>query len=154
MNTNRARAHVPQALVAVGHNSNNEKHTEVHESTPNFLDIEILYFVNRASAEKEQLTLYNLRKLLRDNFHQWRSFGTLHPHLQSLERDGLIRGRVLPSEKSQGLAPKRTYKITALGKRTFSEELGSAHKIDTAMWKTQRNGTKKSEKLKSKSELR
>jgi PadR family transcriptional regulator, regulatory protein PadR len=94
---------------------------EEEKITKSFLDLEVLYLLRQ-----EPKTLYSIQKALQQVFGTRRSFGTIYPHLERLEEEGLIEGRTL---KSSTFLPKRIYRLTGSGRSTLNREIGYLSKM-------------------------
>jgi DNA-binding PadR family transcriptional regulator len=92
-------------------------------------DVEVLYFLNSGPRSG-----YELRKLLLRAFGINMSYGTLYPHLHSLEESGLISGMWSKSgEVGSPLPRKRTYALTQQGWISLKMSIGALWKIATTM---------------------
>lgn len=98
-----------QDLIAV---AKLEERNETWSSNPisrQLVDIEILYLLKSGS-----MSGYELRKRLQRSFSINVSYGTLYPHLSSLEKSRLIEGAWHQKESSSTLK-KKVYSLTPSG---------------------------------------
>ena len=103
-----------------------------HGSEPSSLvkqlvDIEILYLLTFSPKSG-----YELRKQLLNWFKINVSYGTLYPHLHSLERTGFISGKWHQKFDSAPLR-KRIYSLTQAGREVLRGSIESLTKISLAM---------------------
>lgn len=91
------------------------------------VDLEILYLLNFAPKSG-----YQLKKNLFSSFHLNLSYGTLYPHLHSLDKAELICGTwKYPNENAP--LKKRMYSLTQKGAAKLSRSIGSLSKIALTM---------------------
>jgi DNA-binding PadR family transcriptional regulator len=91
------------------------------------VDIEILYLLTFSPKSG-----YELRKQLQNWFKINVSYGTLYPHLHSLEKTGFITGKWQQKFESAPLK-KRTYSLTQSGKDVLRGSIESLTKISLTM---------------------
>ncbi len=91
------------------------------------VDVEILYLLTFSPKSG-----YELRKQLQNCFKINVSYGTLYPHLHSLEKMGFITGKWQQKFESAPLK-KRTYTLTQSGKEVLRESVESLTKITLTM---------------------
>lgn len=91
------------------------------------VDIEILYLLNFGAKSG-----YQLKKNLFASFHLNLSYGTLYPHLHSLDEAGLISGTwKFPNEEAP--LKKRLYSLTPKGTLKLSNSISALSKISLTM---------------------
>ena len=91
------------------------------------LDIEILYLLNFGPKSG-----YELDKDLASYFNLKLSYGTLYPHLHSLEKSHLVKGDW--ETETQGAAlRKRNYSLTPSGRKTLQRNVEKLSKISLEM---------------------
>jgi DNA-binding PadR family transcriptional regulator len=91
------------------------------------VDIEILYLLTFSPKSG-----YELKKQLQNWFKINVSYGTLYPHLHSLESTGFITGKWQQKFESAPLK-KRTYSLTLAGKEVLRGSIESLTKITLTM---------------------
>jgi DNA-binding PadR family transcriptional regulator len=91
------------------------------------VDIEILYLLTFSPKSG-----YELRKKLLSWFKISISYGTLYPHLHSLERSGLILG-TWQQKFDEAPLKKRMYSLTPIGQRILRSNIESLSKISLTM---------------------
>ncbi len=91
------------------------------------LDLEILYLLTFGAKSG-----YELKKNLLSSFSLNLSYGTLYPHLHSLEKDELIHGNWEFQEDNAPLK-KRVYTLTTTGSEKLARSMGSLSKIALTM---------------------
>jgi DNA-binding PadR family transcriptional regulator len=91
------------------------------------VDIEILYLLTFSPKSG-----YELKKQLQNWFKINVSYGTLYPHLHSLESTGFIAGKWQQKFESAPLK-KRTYSLTEAGKEVLRGSIESLTKITLTM---------------------
>src|SRR5579875_3137783 len=100
---------------------------ESRNITRQLVDLEILYLLNFGSKSG-----YELRKYLRSSFHLNVSYGTLYPHLHSLEKRELISGNWQSQDQNAPLK-KRMYSLTPKGMEKLKLSIGNLSKIALTM---------------------
>ncbi len=91
------------------------------------VDIEILYLLTFSPKSG-----YKLRKKLLSWFKISISYGTLYPHLHSLEKSGLILG-AWQQKFDEAPLKKRMYSMTPLGQKILRNNVENLSKIATTM---------------------
>jgi DNA-binding PadR family transcriptional regulator len=91
------------------------------------LDLEILFLLS-----PEPKSGYQLKKHLLNSFHINISYGTLYPHLHSLEKAKLIYG-IWNSQDANEPLKKKTYSLTTLGAEKLRAGVQSLGKIALSM---------------------
>lgn len=91
------------------------------------LDLEILYLLNFGAKSG-----YELKKNLLKSFNLNLSYGTLYPHLHSLEKAQVIHGNWEFQEDNAPLK-KRVYSLTTSGSEKLARSIGSLSKIALSM---------------------
>jgi DNA-binding PadR family transcriptional regulator len=91
------------------------------------VDVEILYLLNFGPKSG-----YQLKKNLSSLFHLNLSYGTLYPHLHSLDKAQLISGTWKYQSESAPLR-KRMYTLTQKGLTKLSKSIGSLARIALTM---------------------
>jgi DNA-binding PadR family transcriptional regulator len=91
------------------------------------LDLEILYLLTFGAKSG-----YELKKNLLSSFNLNLSYGTLYPHLHSLEKEELIHGNWEFQEENAPLK-KRVYTLTTAGSEKLARSMGSLSKIALTM---------------------
>jgi DNA-binding PadR family transcriptional regulator len=91
------------------------------------VDLEILYLLNFGPKSG-----YQLKKNLSKSFHLDLSYGTLYPHLHSLDRAELISGTWKYQSENAPLR-KRMYSLTQKGLAKLSRGIGSLSRIALTM---------------------
>jgi DNA-binding PadR family transcriptional regulator len=91
------------------------------------VDIEILYLLTFSPKSG-----YELRKKLLSWFKISISYGTLYPHLHSLEKSGLILG-AWQQKFDEAPLKKRMYSMTPLGQKILRNNVENLSKIATTM---------------------
>ncbi len=91
------------------------------------LDLEILYLLTFGAKSG-----YELKKNLLNSFNLNLSYGTLYPHLHSLEKEELIHGNWEFQEDNAPLK-KRVYTLTTSGSEKLARSMGSLSKIALTM---------------------
>jgi DNA-binding PadR family transcriptional regulator len=91
------------------------------------VDIEILYLLNFGPKNG-----YELNKDLESYFNLRLSYGTLYPHLHSLEKSDLVTGTW--ETEIEGVAPrKKNYSLTQLGRKSLEINVEKLSKISLEM---------------------
>ena len=91
------------------------------------VDVEILYLLNFGPKSG-----YQLKKHLASSFHLDLSYGTLYPHLHSLDKAQLISGTWKYQSENAPLR-KRMYSLTQKGLAKLSKSIGSLSRIALTM---------------------
>ena len=91
------------------------------------VDLEILYLLNFG-----QKSGYELKKSLLNAFHLNISYGTLYPHLHSLEKAEMVTGAWKYQDENAPLK-KRMYSLTTRGAERLGNSIGSLSKIAIIM---------------------
>jgi DNA-binding PadR family transcriptional regulator len=91
------------------------------------VDIEILYLLNFGPKSG-----YQLKKNLYSSFHLNLSYGTLYPHLHSLDKAQLISG-IWKYQSENAPLRKRMYSLTQQGLEKLSRSIGSLSRIALTM---------------------
>ena len=91
------------------------------------MDVEILYLLTFSPKSG-----YELRKLLSSWFKINISYGTLYPHLHSLEKSGLVTG-AWQQKFDEAPLKKRMYSLTSLGQASLRGNIESMSKIALTM---------------------
>ncbi len=91
------------------------------------VDLEILYLLNFGPKSG-----YQLKKNLSKSFHLDLSYGTLYPHLHSLDKAELISGTWKYQSENAPLR-KRMYSLTQKGIAKLSKSIGTLSKIALTM---------------------
>lgn len=91
------------------------------------LDLEILYLLTFGAKSG-----YELKKSLLNSFGLNLSYGTLYPHLHSLEKDEVIHGN-WEFQADNAPLKKRVYTLTTSGSEKLARSMGSLSKIALTM---------------------
>ncbi|HYB04826.1 MAG TPA: PadR family transcriptional regulator [Nitrososphaerales archaeon] len=100
---------------------------EASSAAKQLVDIEILYLLTFTPKSG-----YELRKKLLSWFKINISYGTLYPHLHSLEKMGLILG-TWQQKFDEAPLKKRMYSLTPMGQKTLRSNIESLSKISLTM---------------------
>jgi DNA-binding PadR family transcriptional regulator len=100
---------------------------EASSAAKQLVDIEILYLLTFSPKSG-----YELRKKLLSWFKINVSYGTLYPHLHSLEKMGLILG-TWQQKFDEAPLKKRMYSLTPLGQKILRSNVESLSKISLTM---------------------
>lgn len=93
------------------------------------MDIEILYLLNFGPK-----TGYDLKKHLLELFRAEVSYGTIYPHLHSLQKSGLIQEIGSKAQRtSEAVLRKITYALTHLGALSLRESIANLGRISFSM---------------------
>ncbi len=99
----------------------------VNRMVRDLLDVFILYTVNGGSRSG-----YDVKKTLGKLFAVKISYGSLYPHLHSLERSGLIVGEWVPHAKANSLK-KKQYSLTELGRASLQANVEALSRISLTL---------------------
>ncbi|MGI0078987.1 MAG: PadR family transcriptional regulator [Nitrososphaerales archaeon] len=91
------------------------------------LDLEILYLLTFGAKSG-----YELKKSLLSSFNLNLSYGTLYPHLHSLEKGEVIRGN-WEFQADNAPLKKRVYTLTTSGSEKLARSIGTLSKIALTM---------------------
>ncbi len=101
--------------------------TEGKNVARQLLDLEILYLLTFGAKSG-----YELKKSLLNSFNLNLSYGTLYPHLHSLEKEEIIHGNWEFQEDNAPLK-KRVYTLTTSGSEKLARSMGNLSKIALTM---------------------
>jgi len=92
--------------------------------TKQLLDLQILYLLRN-----EPQTLYSTKKALKEVFGIERSFGTIHPHLLTLEKLRLIEGREERHSTKIHSRVRKIYHIRNSGRSFLQKDIASLSRL-------------------------
>ncbi len=95
----------------------------INSLVTDLLDVFILYTLNAGARSG-----YDVKKTLAKLFAVKVSYGSLYPHLHSLERAGLLTGEWVPHAKAKDLR-KKQYSLTEMGRASLRANVEALSRI-------------------------